>query len=110
MEEILGGGPGMKETIVKIVGVAARVSEEVQRDLRNMILRDLAVREFTCPKCGATPTFNCKAAYSFLGLVRIKTPHDARLTAALLVYGDSFTDMAMSATTPPQTRTVRGEP
>jgi hypothetical protein len=109
MEEILGGGPGMKETIVKIVGVAARVSEEVERKLRNMILRDLAVREFTCPKCGAKPNLGCKVRFT-CGLIAINEPHDARLTAALLVYGDSFTDMAMSATTPPQTRTVRGEP
>jgi hypothetical protein len=61
----------------------AEVSAEMFREI---LLRSLAVREFTCPRCGAKPTFNC--AYSFLGFMRTKTPHDARLTAALLVYGD----------------------
>jgi hypothetical protein len=65
-------------------------------DLREILLRGLAIREFTCPTCGANPTQLCAShcisvhKSPAFRLIRRNTPHDARLTAALLVYGDDF--------------------
>jgi transcription elongation factor Elf1 len=76
----MGGGPDW-------AAVKARLGEKASRGVREALLCGLATREFTCPTCGAKPAKLCTMRYTF-GLVALPKVHDARLTAAVLVYGD----------------------
>jgi alpha-D-ribose 1-methylphosphonate 5-phosphate C-P lyase len=80
----MGGGPNWTEVTTSLT----TDKEETRRIIRNSLLRSLAVREFMCPTCGARPSVPCTVPYSW-GTLASRT-HDARLTAALLVYNDDL--------------------